>query len=529
MKRRIIFLLLAVSNLIFSQNLEEYNKIYHKTFLVTAQKDFDGAIKVTDSLYSISETPVFQTRSLMLSANLYFQKGNVDKAMEQALKAKNIIEPTDQYLMQSKIYGFLSSLYLDLNLYRQSKEYFTKCVEISDKIEDKNVANNMKGVIFLERGQAEIKFMHYTKSIGYLKKSQQYFKLVKDPQVFLLANAEQLLGQDYYFLQQYDQAFLHFNKALEIAKKIPDSYVHGFINNGLAKIYIDQKDPVNAKKHLTIAQEYADKTQFLALKKDVNTTFVKYYELTDNMKGLIEVQKKQEVVTEQLQKPIDQFLDKSLIHLKGENKIMTEKISVGKLIILGGSVCLLLTILYFFIRRKKHQADYENFQKIMIDLQLKISEQEKRDADSLLAPEINAENVEKLPKASDKVMIDATELKLLKKLEKFENSILFTRNPVSLSTLSTYCETNTRYLSHIINTHKKKDFNNYINELRINYIIKKLEHVPKYRKFKIAALSEEAGFSSANKFAHVFKKVTHISPSVFIQYLEKSKEEEESL
>ena len=525
MKRSSVFLFLLMSIWVFSQDIDAYNKIYNRTFLETAQKDFPGAIKVADSLFSISETPVFQTRSLMLSANLYFQKGNVEKAMELALKAKNIIEPTEEYLMQSKIYGFLSSLYMDLNMYQQSKEYFNKCLKISEKIEDKNISNNIQGVISQERAQAEIKFKNYSQSIKYVKQSQKHLNLVKDPQPFLLAKNETLLGENYYFLKNYDQAFSHYNKALEISKAIPDSYINGIIYSGLTKIYIDKKDAINAKKYVTLAQQISDKSQFLALKKEVNETSEKYYKLTNDLKGLLDIQSKQDLVVEKIQKQKDSFVDQSIIKLKKENGVVQEKISTSKIIILVGAVFLIFALLYFFISRRKHRMDYENFQKIRADLHSKMLAQEMQIQENLELKEevIESKETSKIP---EKIMIDSTELKLLKKLEKFENSTLFTKNTISLSTLSTYCETNSRYLSHVINTHKQKDFSNYISELRINYIIGKLERVPKYRKYKIAALAEESGFSSPNKFAMVFKKVTHISPSVFIRYLEENGENE---
>lgn len=527
MKKTSIFLFLFIAILVFSQNTEAYNKIYNKTFLETAQKDFSGALKVADSLFVISETPSFKTRSLMLSANLYFQKGNVEKAMELALKAKDIIEPTEEYLMQSKIYGFLSSLYMDLNLYKQSKEYFNKCLKTSDKIDDKNISNNIQGVISQERAQSEIKFKNYTQSIQYVKQSQKHLSLVKDPQPFLLAKNESLLGENFYLLKNYDLSFSHYQKALKISDVIPDSYIKGIIYSGIARIYIDKEDEKNAKKYITLAQEISNKSQFLALKKEVNETFEKYYKLTKDLAGLLEVQSKQEVVVENIQKQKDFFVDKSIVDLKKENVVVKEKISTSKIIILGGSICLVFAFLYFLISRKKHRRDFENFQKIMVDLHSKVHEQEIQIQDNSTPKEILSDIKAQSLKTTEKIMIDSTELKLLKKLEKFENSTLFTKNSISLSTLSTYCETNPRYLSNVINSHKGKDFNNYIAELRINYIIEKLERVPKYRKFKIAALAEEAGFSSSNKFATVFKKVTHISPSIFIKYLEENEEKKE--
>ncbi|SUX44348.1 DNA-binding transcriptional regulator ChbR [Chryseobacterium indoltheticum] len=121
------------------------------------------------------------------------------------------------------------------------------------------------------------------------------------------------------------------------------------------------------------------------------------------------------------------------------------------------------------------------------------------------------------------MMTSGTEEKLLDYLEKFEKSDQYLKNDISLPGLAAYCKTNTKYLSRIINIHKGMDFNNYINKLRIQYIIEKLNNEPEYMKYKIATLAEEAGFSSQNKFATIFKKVTSISPSVFIKYLQDQK------
>lgn len=104
------------------------------------------------------------------------------------------------------------------------------------------------------------------------------------------------------------------------------------------------------------------------------------------------------------------------------------------------------------------------------------------------------------------MMTPETERKILAKLDKFEEATLFLRNNISLPYVASYCNTNTKYLSHLINNYKHKDFSNYINELRINYILKKLTNNPQYHKYKIAALAEEAGFSSQSKFAAAFKK-----------------------
>jgi AraC-like DNA-binding protein len=94
---------------------------------------------------------------------------------------------------------------------------------------------------------------------------------------------------------------------------------------------------------------------------------------------------------------------------------------------------------------------------------------------------------------------------------------------MSLALLAAHFDTNTKYLSEVINTHKGKNFNSYINELRINYIIDKLKSNRTYLQYKISYLAEESGFSSHSSFATVFKSVTGISPTVFIDLLKSTK------
>src|SRR5690606_37917187 len=106
----------------------------------------------------------------------------------------------------------------------------------------------------------------------------------------------------------------------------------------------------------------------------------------------------------------------------------------------------------------------------------------------------------------------------------FENSLDFTSKDISLSRLALQFETNTKYLSEVINTHKEKNFNAYINELRINYIIDKLNNDPQYLQYKISYLAEDSGFSSHSVFATVFKSVTGISPTTFITILQNNQE-----
>jgi YesN/AraC family two-component response regulator len=92
---------------------------------------------------------------------------------------------------------------------------------------------------------------------------------------------------------------------------------------------------------------------------------------------------------------------------------------------------------------------------------------------------------------------------------------------MSLATLAAQLDTNTKYLSETINKHYHDNFNTYINRLRINYIIEKLKNEPEYLNYKISYLAEESGFSSHSSFATIFKTITGIAPTVFIELIGK--------
>lgn len=116
-----------------------------------------------------------------------------------------------------------------------------------------------------------------------------------------------------------------------------------------------------------------------------------------------------------------------------------------------------------------------------------------------------------------------TENEILRKLEVFEKKNLFLSNDISLSSLATKLDTNFNYLSAIIKKHKGSNFNGYINKLRIDYIVNKLETSPVYLNYKISYLAEECGFASHTTFARIFSEKMGVSPSKFIENLKNAK------
>lgn len=144
------------------------------------------------------------------------------------------------------------------------------------------------------------------------------------------------------------------------------------------------------------------------------------------------------------------------------------------------------------------------------------------ESDKNFQEEIKPELIEKIQKDLSSQIPNSVEKDLLEKLQKFEESEKFTNPKLTISSLALQMKTNTSYLSEVINKYKGKNFNTYINELRIAYICQKIYNHKEYQNYKISYLAEECGFASHSSFATVFRNITGISPSVFIREASKN-------
>ncbi len=112
---------------------------------------------------------------------------------------------------------------------------------------------------------------------------------------------------------------------------------------------------------------------------------------------------------------------------------------------------------------------------------------------------------------------------VLVRLEQFEQEQGFLDPLLTLSSLASKLETNTAYLSYVINKHKRKRFAIYINEMRINLIYERMMVEQYLLKYSIEGLAKEGGFKTAQKFSDAFYQFKGARPSVYIRMLQQNK------
>lgn len=521
---KVLFLLITAIP-IFAQKKNSFDQACEKTSSITAYKDVAKAIKTADSLYKSARNPKEKVKSLMLSSELYHHAGEIKKAICYSENAHSLINQMNDAEWMARVSRLLAKQYRQVGLYERSKKYVFKGLEASRQISDFQHSNEAEGLLNQEMAFYAMEVGNYINAIEYIELSLGNFeKIDSENEDRTLATSYQLLGDIYFKLNDYEVSESYYKKAKELLKE--GSCTLGLVYNGLGGIRLKQKNWKDAELYLKKAEKIADTSRSLKLKKAVYSNINDYYEGTgDNFKASLYAVKYVKAY-DSIAARNQTFAGKNKETLAAKTNKGNGKINIAKnvaIIILF--VSLIGLILFFRTKQKKQRSKLRNIIRTQVNMisgnrSTFVKQRDDSEFSNISVEEIDEKDSETDRKRNDSLMTSETEAKLLELLEKFEKGNLYNNKGMSLSFLAGELNTNTKYLSYVINQHKNADFKTYINRLRINYIVDKLLNDEKYRQYKISILADECGFSSHSKFAAVFKAVTDFSPSAYIKHLD---------
>lgn len=401
-----------------------------------------------------------------LSGDFKTYQKELNKLNYEIRQAKIIQKNNDEILKSEILQGQIYLELSDINTRREKIELGRKYIDSARVILKGQQKNNFDEVnIYLKYQDAYN--LYYAKK--YDASSKVFVELLKDCENYKMNEygfmAKVYLGKNYYQLKDYQKSLYFSESALRNKLPIPD-YSEDFEVEALRYAYLSTKELGDKEKEKKYEALFVEKTKNL-----------KNYERDQFISSLVNKMNAQE----------EEQKNNNL------RKILYAVLAISVLFSL-------LTILYSKYRNRKNIEIFR--QKYMGGKQVEI--------------EHNNAKKNKKEKVAE---IDKKTISILEKLSEFEKGNRFLEQNFSLSTLASFVNTNTVTLSSIINTHKKNNFNDYINGLRIDYIIEKMKTNPKYLNYKISYLAEESGFSSHSIFTKAFKKRTHITPSQLISLI----------
>lgn len=461
------------------------------------------AIKIGKHLIKNTENPKNLAQINLLIAKSFKVMGNYNQAIYFTYNASKFNHKLDDQLKFNILIlksDLLRSLYID----SQSDKYLLEAEAVNKNL--KNSISSLdialsKAKMFLERG-------NYAASDQLLKSLESSFhNQSNNPPLFqeYLITKGKVLSN----LNQTEQAISYFKKAMSSISIDQNLLNRSVINFELGKLYFLKKDTQKSIALLKIALADAEKINNITQQKNIIRSLITNYLALNNLASYQEYSKEFLKLNNQIELLEQEAVNTAFnsITNEQEQKLIHEsqKYSTYFWLIFSG-------IIFVFI--------------ITFSLWLKVYLKKKRLTEILKYMEItrnvylNEVVIKKEPIKKMSIPVE-TEQAILLKLKRFESSNKFIAKDMSLAVLAGQFDTNTKYLSEIINKHYQDNFNTYINKLRINFIIQKLKTDPNYMHYKISYLAERCGFSSHSSFATIFKSITGIAPVTFIELLKK--------
>lgn len=443
-----------------------------------------------------------------LLSKAYYIKGDYSSSLKALFENKVY----DSYLpdierLDIRIYKIriLRALSLD----KESKKRLQLLEKRKDLIIDKKFNTYLQKIIALEQAKFLVKEHQLEKGIQLLESQQKSSKLIFDN--FPELDLSYLISLGEFYLEKRDLivAKKYFDVALSRIEnqKNQNVYARAHVLLGLADIYFFKKEHDKVAVILRDALIDSQKMENVFLQERITRRLnVNYLALNDALNyklsnaNFIQIQGNIENLEQEAVNTAYNLISNEYSEDFKGNKKKFETVIDYILLFIILVIVVFISLLIKYSQRIKNLQELTNYLQITRNKFINLP-------------------IEKKQEHKKTIILKETEEQILYKLKKFESSKRFLSKDISLATLAGQFDTNTKYLSEIINSHYEINFNTYINRLRINYIVEKLKSDPNFIKYRISYLAENCGFTSHSSFATVFKSVTGISPIKFIDFL----------
>ncbi len=279
----------------------------------------------------------------------------------------------------------------------------------------------------------------------------------------------------------------------------------------IGKSYMEMNDPSNAIIYFQKVDSVFKKQTFILPELRENyELLINYYKANNNNDREL-YYTKQLLKADSVMSGDFSYLS-SKVHKEFDTKTLTEEkerledaASKGFWIIIGlitFALILLLVLIIKYKSEKRARARYKILEEKILNSNLQLTV--KKDSPKL--------------KEDEKIVINENIVHdLMIKLQEFEEKSGYIESGLTLHKLARKFNTNSNYLSQVVNESKGMNFNRYLSELRINYITNKLYNDKVYLNYKIETLAEKCGIASRTNFSNLFQEINGMRPKDFIK------------
>lgn len=437
---------------------------------------------------------------------VYYGQKKQTEALDYYLKANGYISKTDDPYLKYKVKYHIALVKYYLGFYEEAISLFRECIIYFKDDNHRAYLNSLHCLGLSYNRSGNYGLCSQTNALG-LNECER----LNIPEMKSYFNHSE--GFNSYFQHNYGKAINNIKSSL---KDIEHNNDFGNVSVGnfyIGKSYLALHKIETALPHFLKVDEIFNAKNYMRPDlREVYEILIKHYKTRKDLK-------KQLYFVDQLLKA-DKLLYETHQYLIGKvhkeydtvmlvsekEKISRELLKEKQYDIIFACVILLMSFILITLsyRYYRNRVIYKkNFELLMDKMNDESKNKPKLGIEKPLLADISPETV----------------LLILKQLDKFEQDRKFLEKDWTLGSLAVYFNSNTKYLSNIISYYREKKFTDYINDLRIDYVISLLHNGTKFQNYTYSALAEEAGFSSTQRFAFAFKSKTGISVNYFIEQI----------
>jgi len=436
---------------------------------------------------------------------IYFHSSDYRNSYNYLIKALHLGEKCNYNSYLAKIYINIGNIYYQYKKYDITKQYYAKALTFSqDSTSIIALLNNLSAVE-MKSGNIDSADYFLTKSLQMSKRNNNF--LLPD----ILNNRASL----FHIKCLYDSAFYYYYKALEVARK-NNKYARESQNLlDLGRLFFELDKLDSALFYIDLSNNIAQKYNFCRVIAENYLTLSKIEESKGRKAVALEYYKKYAELKDSLFS-VEKFADINQLQRGYEvsktnqqlEQLVVEKQHQKVIWMITFMVLLIVSValLLLFAQNKKLNTAY----KTLFNKNIKIIELQ------------NSSNpaVEKYGKSA---LTDEMQEELLGKiLTIMENTSIICDTDFSLDRLAELVQSNSTYVSQVINVALKKNFRTFLNGYRIQEAQRLFSELD-LTKYTIAAIALEVGFKSPAAFRSTFREITGVSPNFYLKEMQKQK------
>ncbi len=489
--------------------------------------------------------------------NIYYMQGNYTSALDLYIKGLKICETCKDKKDMSRFYNNIGNIYCIFQDYEKGTDCYKKgyenCKLYPDKENEYKLLVNLSGISSYIKDTEKARKFYFE-----AEKLKQPGDTIKNYMSFF--NWGLIMKNE----GKYAEAIQNFRKAAAYSSKyeMNPRYLCSVFEELYKTFHLMDRDD-STMYYINRCMDLAEKNNLLHFYSQPLKTLYGLYEKKGDLKNAILFQKKYLSITDSIfsvrefnrVKNVQYLYEmektaKEISFLHADQKKKEQKIGRQRKIlfyILSGTFLISFLLVLVYIQKRKIQRSYRDLfhinrevmesqqQNKEIQQQYKEKLQEKEERLAVAYKQLNryrelqgeqpVENEEEYRQIDESEAAVKYQTSSLNKDQKqiladaistvMETTREFCEPDFSLEKLATLVNSNSKYVSQVINEIYQKNFSNYVNDYRIREARVRLMDIEHYGNYTIKAIAESLGYKSHATFINVFRKITGITPSIY--------------